>query len=201
MLLLKLVLSSFSLISGRIPSSVVAYANHRLSDPPVHFNESDFRRFAPSAIANGWLPSPCPPVINLDLGDRFYSETTGLRANDDLIAFFQEHGFVVFRVNSREWSLHATVRSETEVYDDVYPVTIQEDGSVLFGLHVEADTMMLIVSSTEAEAPSVFYTYPCLEVPSLTLSGSLCPDSRYLDCGGYAFLLVSYLEFPSNFTL
>jgi hypothetical protein len=106
-----------------MPSSVVAYRNHRLSDPPVHFNESNFRRFAPSAIAAGWLAEPVPPALVLNLGSITFSEGSGFPAPDGIIHLFQNNGFMVFVCHSGEWFRYLTVRG-TETFPDVYSITI-----------------------------------------------------------------------------
>jgi hypothetical protein len=188
-------------MSTRLSSSLVPYSNHRLSDPPVHLNESDFRRFVPSAIANGWMPAPRPREISLDLGDRPYPPgSPGLSATDDLVPLFRDHAFGVFRVSSGEWSLTFSAVGSSGEYDDSYSLILDDEGSVLFGLQVDPDTLFVICSSSESGQPSVYYTYPCYSVRSIHLFGPLRRGSPYLDCGGYAFLPASYPEVPLHFT-
>jgi hypothetical protein len=143
----------------------------------VHFNLSDFRRFAPSAIAAGWMPAPSPPTIALDLDDHHFPEGSGFQSTDDLIGLYQEHGFVAFTVGAGDWRFELGCRSLDVDYIDVYPIPMPDPGEFLFGFHLVAETLMVIWAPNLAEDPNIFYTYPCTAVRYVHLFGPNAPDS------------------------
>jgi hypothetical protein len=189
-------------MSSLIPSSLVAYTNYRLSSPPVHFNQADFRRSAPSAIAAGWMPAPSPPLIHLDLDVHQFPEGTGFRVTDNLIGLFQDHGYVIFTVDPGDWLVTLRCRDLSAPYVDPYAISLTQGGEFLFGLHLLNETLVVITSTNLApDNKSVLYSYPCTEVNSITLSGPTIAETDILAIYDYTVLVATFPDPPPNFTL
>jgi hypothetical protein len=168
-----------------MPVRLVTYRDYRLSTPPVHVNKSDFQRFAPEAIAAGWLPSPDPPSITLNVEIvRYFPDgenPSGLLPGASILPLLDSHFHRLhFSADSGDYSFAVVYRSDGDVLHVPIVVHLETEGFFCFSMTLSSGLLVVGGVSSEDTDPALNVYAQTSSLVDVTLSGPLVPDTGYL---------------------
>jgi hypothetical protein len=193
-------------MSSHFPSVPVGYYDYRVSSAPIHCNLSDYRQFAPQAVAAGWLPGPTPKSLGLVVTDVPFdldssSNTQGFHLGQSLLFFFGDHmDQVNFYAAAGDYAFRFILRTPSGLTAERdVSIHLETRGSFSLAFVIVDYLFSYAVQSSESGTPTCAISPNISAVDELLLlTAPMHPNSDFVDISGYSYMSVVALPIDST---